>query len=725
MPPENEVFAHRILIVDDNPSIHADFRKILCPQQSQASADVASLEAEIFGNLPQAPVGARFEMDSAFQGQEALAKVKAAEAEGRPYSLAFMDVRMPPGWDGIETIAHIWQEYPAIQVVMCTAYSDYGWEEILRKLGESDSLVILKKPFDNVEVLQLAHALTKKWAMTRQAKARMADLDDMVSQRTRELVDANRNLEREVQRRATVESALRASEERFRKAFETASVALSIRQAATGRFLDVNQSFVSLTGYGKEELIGATPEELNVVLPTHPWTEISARLEAGLKVQNVEMDLRAKDGKVRQTIVSVEVLILEDQPCQIAALLDVTDQRRLEAQLRQAQKMEAVGRLSAGIAHDFNNLLTVIHGYASLQLAKSSLDRDVAKAFNQVKLASERAATLTRQLLMFSRKQVVQRKPLDVGALLGRMQSMLSRVVGETIRLECTCNPASIAVPADESSLEQVVMNLVVNARDAMPNGGCVRLNAELTTVTAAHAGAPDARPGQFVRLAVTDTGTGMDPETLSRLFEPFYTTKPVGRGTGLGLATVEGIIKQHEGWIEVQSQLGQGTTFHVYLPTAQERSKPEPSAPKAITSNPAASNGEVVLVAEDEPNVREYVTAVLSSNGYRVVSASTGLEALAQYEQHRHTTRLLLTDMVMPDGMGGGMLARKLLQLNPALRVIYTSGYSPEAVANGASLTEGLNFLSKPFSREGLLNAVQNALTSDAEAVELLPEPS
>jgi two-component system, cell cycle sensor histidine kinase and response regulator CckA len=716
MNQESELFSRRILVVDDNPAIHDDFRKILCPSISASSAKAARLAAEFFDDAPEEQAAIAFEMDSAFQGQEALLKIQAAEAAGRPYSLAFMDVRMPPGWDGVETISQIWRQYPRIQVVICTAYSDYSWGEILGKLGETDSLVILKKPFDNVEVLQLAHTLTKKWSLNRQASLRMADLDGIVQRRTQELTEANLNLQKEIQRRALIEGALRESEERFHKAFEAVPVALAVQPVNTSRYLDVNQSFVNLCGYAKEELLDKPADELRLMPAPEQLMRLVRSLREGKPVRNAALEIRRKDGQFRHTVVSIELVKLGEQICFLAAWEDVTDQKQLEGQLRQAQKMEAVGQLAAGVAHDFNNLLTVIHGYASLQLAKSTLDTDVAKAFTQVKLASERASSLTRQLLAFSRKQVVQRKPLDVAATLSRMQTMLQRLLGESIRLECATEPTLPLINADESNLEQVIMNLAVNARDAMPSGGKLSLSAGTATISADQAaGHPDMHEGTFVVLSVVDTGSGMDPQTLSHIFEPFFTTKPIGRGSGLGLSTVYGIVKQHEGWIEVESQLGIGTTFRVFLPATSalpQPMSPKAEAPPAASTNTPPGSGDAILVVEDEPEVREYVRSVLTSGGYKVALAATGAEALLKWKDLDCKVRLLLTDMEMPGGVNGPALAQHLLRREPALKVVYTSGYCPEAIASGVTLTEGMNFLSKPFVQERLLETVRNALT-------------
>ena len=726
MNAELEPVFHRILVVDDNPSIHDDFRKILCPGQSQNAATVAKLAEQLFGDVSEERPGGRFEMDSAFQGQEGLAKVEAAEREGRPYSLAFMDVRMPPGWDGIETIKHIWEKYPHIQVVICTAYSDYSWEQVLRQLGETDSLVILKKPFDNVEVLQLAHTLTKKWTVTRQANTRLADLDETVRERTRELIETNQHLQHEIQRRSLIESALRESEERFHKAFEVVSVPLTLRLLETGCYLDVNQSFVELCGHAKADIVGKTPETLNLVAPELD-AEIIHAARGGNGVRAAEVAIRRKDGEVRQILASVQILRLGESACLLSAMQDVTDQKKLEGQLRQSQKMDAIGQLAAGVAHDFNNLLTVIHGHTSLQLAKQTLDADTAKAFTQVKMASERAASLTRQLLAFSRQQIVQRKPLDLTTAISRMKSLLGRVLGETIHLECQLAPNLPCVHGDESNLDQIIMNLAVNARDAMPNGGKLSLSTGLFTVTTAQAaGHPEKREGDYVVLTVGDSGCGMDRQTLGRIFEPFFTTKPIGRGTGLGLSTVYGIVKQHEGWVEVESQPGAGTTFRVFLPTIEGHPEPDTVAAPELTATvpvpPGLRPDDAILVVEDEPVVREFITSSLTRNGYRVVQAASGADALVKWKVLTHSVGLLLTDMVMPEGLSGTTLAKHLIRRQPGLRVVYTSGYSPDAVANGHALREGVNFLAKPFTQDRLLSTVRNALNSRTPALESAP---
>jgi len=709
---------YRILIVDDNPAIHEDFRKILAPAESALSAELASLGAELLGESTPTALDTIFEVHSAYQGREALEMVKSAAAENRPYSLAFMDVRMPPGWDGIETVAQIWKEHPEIQIVICTAYSDYSLEEIVRKLGKTDNLLVLKKPFDSVEVLQLAYALTQKWSATRQARSRMADLDELVRQRTLELLEANHKLEAEIRRRSLMEAAIRESEERFRKAFQSAGIALAIQDIEKRVFIDTNESFDRLSGRTHEELCSRPALELGLFARPEEHERVLSAARDAKAARGLEVEFLTREGQCRQTVVSIDLLTLSGRACVLWAVADVTEQRVLEEQLRHAQKMEAVGQLAAGLAHDFNNLLTVIHGYASLQLAKASLDASVAKAFEQVKLASERAASLTRQLLAFSRKQVVQCRTFDANSMLRRNEQMFTHLLGASVELSCEYAPALPPISADESNLEQVLVNLVVNARDAMPTGGSVRITTALTTVTAGQPRLnPNARDGAYVVISVTDTGCGMDQATLRRIFDPFFTTKPMGKGTGLGLATAYGILRQHDGWVDVRSAPGQGSTFSLYLPVKQDAAlQPENTAPPPpARARVGGLTPRSIFVVEDEPEVRAFVVAVLASGGYKVSEAASGFEALNTWESLPKPVDLLLTDIVMPHGVSGCALAGQLRQAHSGLKVLFMSGYSPDSVANGERLEEGVNFLPKPFTSDKLLAAVRTSLADAA----------
>jgi len=685
---------NRILVVDDNPAIHSDFKKIL-QEGAKEARHLDSAEAILFGDVKQGGGEVQaFELDSAMQGRDGLSMVRQALEAGRPYATAFVDVRMPPGWDGIETVARMWEAQPDLQVVICTAYSDYSWEDMMNRFGRSDNLLILKKPFDNVEVLQLAHALTRKWQVTRQASLRIEEMELMVRQRTEELQSAHDHL--------------RSSEERFSKAFHASPIPVGILSLDGGLFADANDAFQRMTGYKSTELIGRTAKELN--LCSELETVIWPLLRTQRKARNVECQITASTGELRQTLLSLELFNLGDRSHVLMIAEDLTDKRQLEAELRQAQKMEAVGQLAAGVAHDFNNVLTIIQGHASLHTAETETDPDVIDSFNHIASAAERAARLTRQLLAFSRKQVMKQKRLDLNALLRQIATVLPRLIGEHIRLVTDLASDLPPIFADDCNMEQIVLNLSVNARDAMPSGGTLKIHTDEVLVDDDHLHlVPEAIPGRFVRLSISDTGTGMDFKTRSHIFEPFFTTKDIGKGTGMGLATVYGIVKQHDGWLEVESETGQGSTFSIYLPICVEQDRAE--APAIAFSSSPAGAGRTVLVVEDDPAVRFLVKDILIHNDYHVIEAEDGEEALDLAHEHMDEIVLLLTDMVMPKGVSGRELASRLLAERPALKVIYTSGYSPDLFDPSLILEEGINYLPKPYTSDMLAQILRGAL--------------
>jgi two-component system cell cycle sensor histidine kinase/response regulator CckA len=387
---------------------------------------------------------------------------------------------------------------------------------------------------------------------------------------------------------------------------------------------------------------------------------------------------------------------------------DTTEQMNLEAQLRHAQKLESVGQLAAGVAHDFNNILTIIQGHTDRLLDQSGANEKVAEPLRQVSAAAKRASSLTRQLLMFSRKQVMQTKVLDLNIVLGNLVKMLHRLLGEDIAFEAKYSANVSAIEADTGMIEQIIMNLSVNARDAMPKGGRLVITTGAATIDDTYVQQhPEARRGRFVLLTVKDTGFGMSKETLARIFEPFFTTKEVGKGTGLGLATVYGIVKQHQGWVEVASELDAGTTFKVYLPESLKRVE---AAEKLLSPQNVKGGSETILLVEDEPVLRELARVILSDYDYRVLEASCGVEALKVWEEHSGKIDLLLTDMVMPSGMTGRELADELKIRKPGLKVIYTSGYSAEVMGQDLGLRD-IKFLQKPYPPPQLAQAVRECL--------------
>ncbi len=696
--------------MDDNPAIHEDFRKILAPLVTPLLEDMEADEAALFGDAPVPSRQVSFEIDSAMQGKQGLEMVQAALAAGRPYATAFVDVRMPPGWDGVETIGHLWRCDPDLQVVICTAYSDFSWEEITAKLGSTDKLLILKKPFDNVEVLQFAHALTAKWLLTRQAHLRMEELDELVRERTAALVAANEKLSSEVQERILIEAALRVSEHRFSKAFNASPIAMAIVSRVDHRFVDANDSLTKVFGWPRSEVLGEDLNAFPMWIDPAEITALLARLQSEPCVSGLALPVFTRARESREARVTAEPFDLDGVPHLLLLVEDVTERMQLEAQLRQSQKMEAIGQLAAGVAHDFNNILTVIRGHVSLQLANAQLQGTHRSSLAQVLAASERASSLTRQLLSFSRRQVAQPRAMQLHRVIGQVGDMLRRLLGEHVALMIECPHDAPAIFGDPSNVEMVVMNLAVNARDAMPNGGTVTINAEAVIFGPKDCiRFPERRPGSFVQLSVSDTGCGMSPEILARVFEPFFTTKEVGKGTGLGLATVYGIARQHEGWVEVSSQVGVGTRFDVYFPCSacavEESIEPEADMPLAVGGT------ETILAAEDEPALRELVQAVLEDAGYRVLMAEDGRSATKLFAAHHDEVDLLLTDMMMPGGMTGRELAEHLHERKPGLPVIFSSGYSADLMGDSAPRSDEIHFLQKPYDPDTLLRLVRACL--------------
>jgi two-component system, cell cycle sensor histidine kinase and response regulator CckA len=393
---------------------------------------------------------------------------------------------------------------------------------------------------------------------------------------------------------------------------------------------------------------------------------------------------------------------------------DITDRLNLEAQLRQSQKMESIGQLAAGVAHDFNNMLTVIQGHSGMLLARANLPSELLDSTQAIYLSADRAARLTRQLLMFSRKNVMKSEPLDLRKVVSDLSNMLKRLLGETVTLEFNPPTELPLVLADTGMVEQVIMNLSVNARDAMPEGGALTISTDLVELDKDYVRShPEAHLGASVCLRVSDAGCGMDSATMARIFEPFFTTKEVGKGTGLGLATVYGIVKQHEGWIEVSSEVGKGSTFKVFFPASGEFA----TAPAPVTSPAAPVQGgsETILVVEDEPVLRDMAHLILQDCGYQVLEAGSGAEALQVWERNPGRIDLVLSDVVMPGGMSGRDLAVKLVASHPQLRIIFTSGYNVEETNTDFFRPGRAVFLQKPYTRADLAKAVRECLDKPA----------
>jgi PAS domain S-box-containing protein len=507
------------------------------------------------------------------------------------------------------------------------------------------------------------------------------------------------------------QQALRDSEERYRRLVEVSPDAIIITKQS--RIVFINHTGMALLGAkATGQVIGRSP--LDFLHPDHDPAanhRIRHALENGVGVPLLECKILRLDGVIIDTELVGSPLSDQGPATMQVVIRNITDRRQLEEQLRQSQKMDAVGQLAGGVAHDFNNMLLIIGGFSDLLSNDPTLTEDQRSCVTQIRQATKRAGALTTQLLAFSRRQVLQPKFMKLDKLVGNLEHMLRTLMGESIEYVYVSDPLLGLVKADPAQIEQAVINLAVNARDAMPQGGRllisidnVDLNEEM--IRRNHL---EVKPGPHIRLIVSDTGVGMDSDILARIYEPFFTTKPKGKGTGLGLSTVYGIVKQSGGCIHVDSSPGHGTTFTVFLARAEgtiDGMGDESSPPESFTGS------ETILVAEDEPGVRILVSHALRQHGYTVLEAAHGVEALAISERHAKSIHLLLTDVVMPQ-INGRELAERLVAKLPELRVLFMSGYTDDAVLRRGTRAADTNFLHKPFTAVTLASRVRQVLNT------------
>jgi two-component system, cell cycle sensor histidine kinase and response regulator CckA len=507
--------------------------------------------------------------------------------------------------------------------------------------------------------------------------------------------------------RRRTEEALRASEQRYRELFENAND-MVFTVDLDGRFSSINRAAELVMGYPREEALTmrlaqvVAPEDAGVV---QQLQRLADRTEVQREL--VQLTIIGRGQRRIPVELSWRLMVRHGRVIGLEAIArDMTERRRLEDQLRQAGKMEAIGRLAGGIAHDFNNLLMTVTGYSELMLERLDPDDPLRQTAEEILKAATRAAALTRQLLAFSRKQVLTPSVLDLNAVVGDLERMLRRVIGEDIEFVSAFTPGEAPVKADRGQIEQVLMNLVVNARDAMPHGGQLNLTTSLVKLPPGSTTFPGAAPGRYVQLEVRDTGLGMDTSTMSHLFEPFFTTKESGKGTGLGLSTVYGIVTQSGGFISVESEPSRGATFRVLLPRADE------PVPRQATRGRFASlprGSETVLLVEDETGVRELIRDFLARCGYTVLEAMEVPDAFTLFDAHADKLDLLITDVVMPQ-MNGRVLAEQLLARRPRLKVLYMSGYTDDQILVHGVAT-GAGFLQKPFTPDVLARKVRDVL--------------
>jgi PAS domain S-box-containing protein len=516
----------------------------------------------------------------------------------------------------------------------------------------------------------------------------------------------------DITERKRMQDALQRSEEKFAKAFQS-SPAATIEDECS-RIVDVNEAFERVSGYRREEVVGRTSKEFGLWADSLEYDRCTKQLRAGSPLRNLEYHFRRRSGDIGTGLISAELIELDGKPWAISATIDITELKRAEAekakiedQLRQAQKLESVGRLAGGVAHDFNNLLTVINGYSEMLLARLRAGDPLRDFLEEIHKAGERAAGLTQQLLAFSRKQVLQPRVLDLNRVVGGMRPMLARLMGEDVEVCVKLHAEAATIRADPHQLEQVLMNLAVNSRDAMLHGGRFSIETGFVEWGERHVQLrPGAHAGPYVMLTVSDTGAGMNKETRGHIFEPFFTTKGAGKGTGLGLSTIHGIVEQSGGYIEAESELGRGTTFKIYMPRAVD-AQADSGMPETV---PAIGGKETVLVVEDQAEVRKYAAAALRVYGYQVMEAANAGEALLLWERAGERIDLILTDVVM-SGLSGRELADRLKKLQPRIKVLFMSGYTDDTIVHHGVRQKDAEFIQKPFSPDQLAIKVREML--------------
>lgn len=701
----------RILVADDDETILDIYREVF-----DQDDNTEFLNSEMDTSVP-----ARLSYDLTLcrQANEAVDAVRSAVAGKHPFSVAFIDVRLPPGKDGAWAAEKIRKIDPYIDIVFVTGCSDLDPAEISQRIPPAHRLLYLKKPFCNVEITQLGAALSVKWQMGNELRQSKAVLEDKLQERTAELAEINQKLLQDIDHRKQTENELRESRERLELALESSNSGVwewDIKKEKL--FLD--DRTLKILGYERDELQtgveGAAylhhPEDYPMV-----QEQMRSHMRGEIPVFDSEYRVRTKNGTWRWLRSCGK--IAKWDAAQIPEILsgttvDVTERvqakeekKRLENSLRQAQKMEAIGTLAGGLAHDFNNVLSAINGYMGIIRNHCSQDAKLSHYVDQVLGASNRATDLIRNMMAFSRQPKAEVLPLDIGAMVEEVLTLLRASIPPTIEINHHIKTGLGSVLADPSQIHQVVMNLCTNAYQAMEKeGGRLEITLEPETISSDFANIHmNIKQGRYLKLSVTDTGPGIDPEKINRIFEPYFTTKKAGEGTGFGLAMVHVIVEEHKGAILVDSQPGMGTTFHVYLPVTDKRES-ETEADESPDS--VFAGNETILFVDDEKCLADLGKIMLEDYGYTVESVTNPDVALASFKENQGKFDMVITDYMMPE-MTGDKLARKILEIRPDIPIIMCTGFNksltPEIV-NDAGIKK---FITKPIELENFVKIIRD----------------
>lgn len=793
----------RILIIDDDIEIRNAYRDVLNPEDD-ALVSRQAMSQLLEDDREEPSVDPSFQLHFASQGQEALQMVKDSLVDGTPFAVGCVDIRMPPGWDGMETALRIRQVDPDIELVIITAFSDRSRSEIVQTVGSPDKLLFLRKPFDPEELRQIALALTEKWNIARQEDAHKRELEAVLaatpaaiftvdsnhtilswntaaeritgysasevigspcifsktggehfcepcfmnlsttSPKGTEIVLQNKKGEERIVSKGlsyifeddgnavkavesfwditdlkNAEKALQQSESRFRALVETSSDWVW-EVDIDGRLTYCSPICKAMYAFNPEELYGKYIFE--AFQPPNETQDFKLFFELCVKekkeFKNFEHRCIRKDGQIIH-IESSGVPFFDDNNEVLGFRgidRDITERKKeeekrafLEEQFRQSQRMEALGTLAGGIAHDFNNVLTPIIGNAQLGLHTLDQQSPLYESFQSIHDGAKKAANLVRQILAFSRKQLIIPKPLNFNEIINDFGKMLRRLIREDIELQFDLGEDLWNINADPSQMEQILVNLVVNARDAISKNGRIIIRTRNTEILGKekHDVNRNVLKGSYVELIVSDNGCGIDPATLSKIFDPFYTTKEVGKGTGLGLSTVYGIVSQHKGNICVDTAPGQGTTFHIFFKKTEKKSETDnEEQPTSLIKG----GDEVILLVEDNKDVRTIILSALQHYGYKVIEADSGTEALSITNNLAEKIDILITDIVMP-GMGGKDLAEALRSKHPTMPIIFMSGHPQDTFSLDFINHEHVAFMQKPFNPQEISLKVRQML--------------
>ncbi|OLN25552.1 multi-sensor hybrid histidine kinase [Desulfovibrio sp. DV] len=692
--------AMRLLVADDEPRILDLFTEILAPADDILDG-LDGLEAG------HTALGQIFELTLCRQGEEAVAAFRAAAAENRPYAVAFIDVRMPPGRGGLVAAEEIRGIDPWVQIVVVTAFTDVDPVTIARRVPPADKLLYIQKPFHPQEIMQFATSLCAKWRAERDFKTLKSRLETLVYERTAALASANRKLTREMEERERVTHLIESAKREWEGTFDSVQdlVVVIGRDCAVRR---LNLAMAHRLGLAPRDVVGRACSFVFDAedKPGERSTEILAMTDG--RYHSREIAIPRLHGEF--LITSSPLTHADDAPlATVFVAHDITERKNLERRLRQSQKMEAIGTLAGGIAHDFNNILGIIMGFAEMIEGEAQAETPLARRIGHILAACRRARDLVLQILSFSRQNDQEANHLRVGPLVRETLKLIRATVPNAIAITEMIKPGRDAILAEPSQIQQIIMNLCSNAAHAMrETGGVLEVGLEELPPGSSPLSGEGTVAGSL-RLWVRDTGPGIPPDIAERIFDPFFTTKKPGEGTGMGLSVAHGVVRKYKGEIKVKSQAGIGATFDVYLPLAGDA----PDVPAAAVVDPVMGRGRILLV-DDEQALADIGRELVESLGYKVVAESDPRQALAIFRNDPEAFDLLITDQNMP-GLTGAELAKAVLALRPALPVLMLTGFSETMSKEGARAIGIRDLLLKPVLRRDLATAIEAALLPGA----------